>query len=154
MRCTRCDYALWNTTERACPECGQPYQPSEYRFVPGRVRFRCPDCGEVYFGTSDDGHLVPPVFDCVGCDRRLAMDEMLLAPGEGVKERDTSPGRLPWLERRHRGVLKAFFQTIGMALVKPHRLMHGVPADASVGESLVYGVGTTIAFFSAAPSPR
>ncbi|MCP3906317.1 MAG: hypothetical protein GY715_22065 [Planctomycetes bacterium] len=147
MRCTSCNYALWNMADRTCPECGEIFQPSQFTFAPGRVRFSCPHCDEVYYGTSERGHLQPAEFECVGCGQRIAMDDMLLSPGDGVREQDTTPGSMPWLQRQHRGVLMALFQTIGMALVRPRRLMSGVPADASVGESLVFGVITTVAVY-------
>ena len=67
MRCKQCDYRLWNLTARRCPECGTPFLPSEFEFVPNSVQFCCPHCGQAYYGTDAKGHLVPPAFTCGRC---------------------------------------------------------------------------------------
>jgi hypothetical protein len=80
MRCHRCDYPLWAVEARACPECGDPFRPSEYEFALGAVRFECPHCRTAYFGTSPEGHLEPRAFECVGCHRSIEMDAMVVMP--------------------------------------------------------------------------
>ncbi len=87
MRCTSCDYALWNLKTRRCPECGRAFRPGDYEFVPNSVQFCCPHCNQAYYGTGPKGHLVPEEFDCVRCSRRIGMDEMALLPAEGVDEK-------------------------------------------------------------------
>jgi predicted RNA-binding Zn-ribbon protein involved in translation (DUF1610 family) len=133
MRCKNCDYRLWNLTERRCPECGTPFRPSDYEFVPNSVQFCCPHCGQSYYGTGAKGHLVPAAFACVKCGRNVHMDEMVLLPTEGVHEQQTNVYRIPWLERRERGLVKAWLATVGAALVSPMRLMRGLPADGAAG---------------------
>lgn len=133
MRCKTCDYSLWALKTRQCPECGRPFLPSEFEFVPGSVRFACPFCNQSYYGTGANGHLIPREFDCVQCGKTVRMDDMVLFPAEGVEERQTSPEGQPWLERAERGRVGAWFRTIGMALVAPQRLMRLTPAESSVG---------------------
>ena len=121
MRCRTCDYALWNLPARLCPECGAAFRPSDFEFVPNSVRFCCPHCDQVYYGTTATGHLEPDRFDCVRCGERIAMDEMVLRPHEGLAEHLTQLGSNPWLQRHRRGRFKAWCATIGAALVSPLR---------------------------------
>jgi len=148
MHCKQCDYPLWNLAARQCPECGVPFKPSDYEFVPDSVKFLCPHCKQEYYGRSDKGHLDPPEFDCITCKARLKMDEMVLQPGKDLTEKQTWPGVMPWFERQHRGRFKAFFQTIGMAMVMPAKLIRGVPVESSVGAALVYAMQTTLVLFA------
>lgn len=148
MHCKSCDYPLWNLTARQCPECGEAFKPSEYEFVPNSVRFCCPHCEQEYYGVGETGLPEPREFQCVECSHRVQLDEMVLLPGKDLAEKETKPGSVPWLERKHRGRFKALFQTIGMAMVSPVRLMRGVPAESSVGEALVYGITATITIFT------
>ena len=76
MRCTECNYPLWNTPAGNCPECGSHFRPSEHAFHVGEVLFRCPDCAQDYYGDDIDGHLRPNEFDCVKCERHLHEDDI------------------------------------------------------------------------------
>jgi len=128
MRCKKCDYRLWNLPSRRCPECGTPFRPSEFEFVPNSVRFCCPHCSQAYFGTSPKGHLIPSTaFTCVACGRPVHMDDMVLQPAEGFSEEQTVPRHVPWLERDRHGFWRAWFRTIGMAMVAPGQLMQSLP---------------------------
>jgi hypothetical protein len=140
MRCRECDYPLWNLKARECPECGASFRPGDYEFVAGSVRFCCPHCRQEYYGQAPLGHVVPRAFSCVACGAEIDLDEMVVLPAEGMTEADTRPGVVPWLERRKRGTVKAFFATIGLAMVRPATLMRGVPRDAPVGDSLAFGI--------------
>ena len=142
MRCKHCDYRLWNIPTRRCPECGVEFKPSEYDFVPNSIRFCCPHCGQGYYGTSPRGHLVPDEFDCVSCGRHIHMDEMVLLPTEGVREEQTAPMHVPWLERRQRGFWRAWISTVGMALVSPIQLMRALPKDAPGGSGFWFALLT------------
>lgn len=148
MHCKSCDYPLWNLTTRQCPECGESFKPGDFEFVPNAVRFCCPHCEQEYYGTTEKGHLEPEEFVCVECVRSIRMDEMILRPRADVSDAQTRPGVMPWFEREHRGRCKAFFQTIGMAMIRPQRLINGVPADSSVGHALVYAFSTTLVLFT------
>jgi hypothetical protein len=155
VRCRTCGYSLWNLAVRQCPECGTSFRPSDFEFVPGTVRFSCPHCRCDYYGTGDRGQLSPRAFSCEQCGAAIDMDGMLLRPAEGLSDADTEPGVMPWLERRRRGLVKSYLGTVGLALVRPARLMRGVPQSASVGEALVFGVATSALAFligSALPS--
>ena len=144
MRCKTCGYRLWHLTEPRCPECGTAFVPSEFEFVPGSVEFHCPHCQQRYFGTGPKGHLVPVAFECVSCHNRVHMDEMVLLPAEGVEEVETKIERMPWLERKDRGPVKAWFATIGMALVTPMRLMRALPMASPGGQAWWFALLTTV----------
>ena len=147
MRCRTCGYSLWNLAARECPECGASFRPSDFEFVPGTVRFCCPHCRRDYYGTDDRGQLSPRAFSCEQCGAAIDMDGMLLLPAEGLTDADTEPGVMPWLERGRRGLVKSYLGTVGLAMVRPARLMRGVPMSASVGEAMVFGVATSALAF-------
>lgn len=129
MRCTICQYPLWDIRERRCPECGTAFLPSEFEFVPNSVQFRCPRCNQSYYGTDPRGHLEPPEFDCIKCAQRVRMDEMVLLPTEGVAEEITRPDVNPWLDGTGSWATR-WLKTVGMALFGPVRLMKGTPDGA------------------------
>jgi len=144
MRCRTCDYLLWNSRERRCPECGTPCLPSEYEFVANSVAFCCPHCDQAYYGTGPKGHVNPQEFDCVSCGRHIHMDEMVLRPAEGVDDDETEAERVPWLERNRRGRIRAWFSTVGMALVAPVRLMQGHTGTSRIGQAWWFAIVTSI----------
>ncbi len=120
MNCTTCGYALWNLRTRQCPECGEQFVPSQFEFITNSVAFCCPHCDQHYYGTGENGHLVPSEFHCVTCGEIVNMDQMVMRPAEGVRETETRVDHVPWLADP--GWLKPLFKTIGMALALPHRL--------------------------------
>jgi len=140
MRCEHCGYRLWHLPSRRCPECGTEFRPSDFEFVPHAVQFCCPHCNQAYYGTSAQGHLQPVEFDCVSCGRHIHMDEMVLLPTEGVDEEQTKVYQMPWLERKEKGLVRAWLATIGMALVSPVRLIKTVPLDSSVGSAWWFAI--------------
>lgn len=146
MRCKKCDYALWDLRTRECPECGTPFRPSEFEFVPMSVRFCCAACGQEYYGTGPKGHLAPPSFACVRCGAAAVMDEMVLLPARGVDEARTRAVVLPWLDPGMRGMLKRWLWTVGMSLGMPGRLAGAIPGDAKVGPAVGYAALTALAF--------
>ncbi len=149
MRCPSCDYRLWNIRSRNCPECGTPFLPSEHEFVPNSVQFCCPHCETAYYGTGNNGHLVPIEFDCVSCDAHIHMDQMVLLPTDGLEEEQTTVEQMPWLNRREIGRIRAWFRTIGMALVRPARLMRLTPEQSPTGPAFGFAVLTnTLATFT------
>jgi hypothetical protein len=135
MRCTNCDYPLWNLTARECPECGQSFRPSEFEFIAGSVQFCCPHCKQTYYGTGEKGHLRPVEFECVTCGKHVHMDEMVLRPAEGLEDRDTAVDDVPWLERKRIGFFKGWLATIWKSLVAPHRLMNAMPPRNATGQA-------------------
>ncbi len=142
MRCKNCDYRLWNLKSRQCPECGTPFLPSEFEFLLNSVRFGCPHCDQSYYGTGENGHLVPVQFACVSCDQQIHMDDMVVLPTAGVDEEETKVDPMPWLERRRKGAIKAWFATIGRALVAPGRLIRSIPIESSVGSAVWFAILT------------
>ena len=145
MRCRTCNYSLWNLKDRVCPECGDPFAPSEYEFVNNSVRFQCPHCSQDYYGDGPRGHLMPPEFDCVSCQRRISMDEMVLLPLAGYDESITQIDRMPWRHRQEIGSVKAWFQTVFRALFKPGKLMRD---PGSVGDAFVFYVVTYLIYLA------
>ncbi len=131
MRCKRCDYPLWNLDARLCPECGAAFRPSEHEFVPRSVVFQCPNCRRTYFGTDAHGHLDPKAFNCTGCGHHIHMDEMIVAPREGVAEDRAAPDHMPWLERGETGAVRAWFSSMRWAMVEPQRFIRATPSGTS-----------------------
>ncbi|MFH0980956.1 MAG: Yip1 family protein [Planctomycetota bacterium] len=144
MRCKTCDYRLWNLRSRQCPECGTPFRPSEFEFVPNSVQFCCPHCNQAYYGTGAHGHLVPPEFDCVSCSAHLQMDDMVLRPTAGLEEEETQVERMPWLERKVRGGLRAWLSTVRLALIGPGRLMRLTPLTSSTATAWWFAIFTHV----------
>lgn len=145
MRCRTCDYPLWNLAGRTCPECGTSFAPSEYRFRVGAVRFRCPHCRTGYYGTSTAGHIEPGAFVCVGCDRPIALDDMLLEPAEGVAEDATGLPPNPWLARGKTGLVRAWIRSVLAILGAPAEFVRSLPAQAPLGDAVLFAAITSIA---------
>ena len=146
MRCKACNYSLWNLKARTCPECGVPFKPSDYRFVPNSVRFCCPHCGQGYFGTDANGHLFPNAFTCVSCAKLVAMDEMIVQPADGVNEDQTQIHRLPWLDDPPKplGVFSRWFKTVGMAAFRPMSLGEALTTSRPTQSSLLFMLMTSL----------
>ena len=153
MRCLQCDYSLWNLKARQCPECGTQVTPSAYEFVPNSVRFCCPHCEQPYYGTSPTGLLEPDAFDCVQCGRHITLDEMVLAPADGVADHQTKVGSNPWLERDRIGRFKGWWATIGQSLVAPNRLAQGTPQNSSLGQAWWFLIVTCAVTFGISMVP-
>jgi hypothetical protein len=145
MNCRTCNYPLWNIRDRRCPECGTEFRPSDFRFVPGAVRFCCPHCAQSYYGTSAEGHLQPPEFACVKCGRAVGMDEMVMLPAEGVAEDLTAADRMPWLDERRR-FLSRWFGAIGWSMAMPIRLIRATPVESSLPSAAWFCVLTTTVY--------
>jgi len=144
MFCKACDYPLWNLTSRTCPECGEAFKPSDFRFRPGSVVFLCPHCGQRYLGTDPKGHLYPSVFTCTRCANDVEMDEMVLLPTPGCEERSTKAETVPWLERG----LKGGWATIWMSVASPVRMGRAIAETMPVGSLsvLLFGIITQSIF--------
>jgi len=143
MRCRTCEYRLWNLTSRHCPECGTPFRPSDFQFVPNSVRFCCPHCSQEYYGTASNGHLVPFAFNCVACRQPVNMDDMVLLPAEGYEEEQTEIEQLPWLVREKRGYVRSWLSMIGLALIRPGRVMELAPVSGAAGSAWWFAILTT-----------
>ena len=80
------------------------------------------------------------------CGQLLHMDSMLLRPAQGISEDQTHVGRMPWLERKQRGIFKAWFQTVWKSLFDPMSLMRGVPVEEPGGSAWMYALITMAVF--------
>lgn len=148
MQCRQCEYTLWEIHGRVCPECGHPFKPSEYEFTPNTVRFCCPHCDQSYYGTDDNGHLVPRAFRCVKCAADIEMDEMVLSPAHNVPAQVVMLNtKNPWERRRGFGFFRAWFSTVTMALLKPAQLMRQTSPRASLLGALWFAVFSNILYF-------
>lgn len=127
MECKGCGYPLWNLRSRECPECGKPFVPSEFEFAANNVAFCCPTCDQNYYGTSEQGHLVPRSFACVSCNRQIDMDEMILRPAAGLRDQETRAAQNPWVDRKRAGFFSGFFKTLWASLISPGQLMQATP---------------------------
>lgn len=135
MRCRTCKYPLWNLTARTCPECGDPFAPSDYHFRANSVEFRCPHCAQPYYGTDPQGHLTPREFDCVSCHERVRMDAMVLVPAPGVDPERTVLDEQAWINRRHIGRRRAWWKMCVMGMFNPVELARCTPDDAGAGDA-------------------
>lgn len=143
MRCTECDYALWNLPGRNCPECGKAFAPSEYEFVPNTVQFICPHCSQAYYGTTLKGHLDPIEFECL-CGRHVHMDAMILLPTQGISEFDTAPDAVPWLERKRKGYIRSWFKTVWGSLAQPHKMVQAAPGAQGTWDAWLFAIITIV----------
>lgn len=127
MRCKQCESILWHQPppldggDRRCSECGTAYRPTDFQFVPGKVRFECPHCATGYYGTSPSGHLEPPVFRCVTCEKVISIDDCILHP-EGVADESQAERTfsIPWLDRGN--ILGRCFNTIVVGVDQPQSI--------------------------------
>lgn len=140
MLCKGCNYPLWRLKTRNCPECGLAFKPSDYEFVANSVQFCCPHCEQDYYGTGQNGHLIPPAFDCVRCGQHITMDEMVLLPTAGVHEEQTKATVHPWADPSVRGWkwFPAFFRAFGIAISNPHKAIDGVAPTSSARRAIIY----------------
>lgn len=138
MRCRTCDHALWRTVGRTCPECGTSFTPSEFRFKPSTVAFRCPHCEQDYYGTDANGLLEPREFDCVRCGNHVRLDEMVLEPAAGRTEDQTVPRPNAWGERDRIGLWKAWWRGTTAILFRPFEFGDTLPPSAGAGSAFRY----------------
>ncbi|GIK17665.1 MAG: hypothetical protein BroJett003_26290 [Planctomycetota bacterium] len=144
MRCKQCEYRLWNLRSRNCPECGAPFSPRDYTFVPNAVRFLCPHCDQAYYGTDEKGHLVPSSFQCVACRASIDLGEMVLQPAEGMEEDATQPSPVPWLERAKLGAWRGWWRTVGWTISSPRKLASRLPAVPRKGDAWIFLILNTV----------
>ncbi len=134
MNCKQCGYRLWNLASRLCPECGEPFVPSEFRFAPNSVQFCCPHCRQPYYGTDEHGLPTPRSFTCIGCSRDIDLDEMVLIPADG-DEQATLAKTHPWIDPKRRGLFGRLTSSIFMALSEPGRMMRLVPPESETSRA-------------------
>lgn len=143
MKCPGCEYELWNLKAGPCPECGRPFKPSDFDFLPNAVKFCCPHCSQAYYGTSEKGQLVPSAFGCVSCGRHVTTDEMLLLPADALGKREPTKSTNPWLDGTRKGSGK-WLSAIGASLGQPGRMLEATPAIGSSGKAMSFAVSNFI----------
>ncbi len=143
MNCRTCNYSLWNNTKGQCPECGTPFKPSDFDFIPGAVRFHCPHCAQQYFGTDSRGHLEPRAFACVNCQQPLEMDSMRLTPEIGVDEEATQAPDVPWTSD-NLGFFARWWKTTTAAMLRPHILGAGIRPGTGTGAAWWFAIFSNI----------
>lgn len=90
-------------------------------------------CNQAYYGTDEKGLIHPRAFDCLNCGQHVDLDEMVLMPAAGLEDDQTRSECVPWLERRRKGTIRAWFATIRGSMTRPTRLIRGAPGE---GKSL------------------
>jgi len=113
------------------------------------VRFCCPHCRIAYYGTDENGQLVPRSFDCVGCGKPISMNDCVLLPSEGVGDEETKPERHPWFDRRRRWSLSGWWTMMIWALFMPSRAMRAISHLAPSGYLLALGTIFAVQFLTA-----
>ncbi len=147
MKCRKCRYSLWKQppaaagAPRVCTECGEAYRIADFEFRRGVVRFACPDCGTGYYGTTDSGHLDPPVFKCVGCGRGLEMEECVVEPdgpwsGPDDDARYMLTADLPW--REGSASLRSWWRTVRVAFRNPGVIPVSLPGQPRIGKASAF----------------
>jgi hypothetical protein len=153
MRCTKCDYPLWNLSTPRCPECGQPFSLRDFRFEPGSVAFACVHCGRWHEGHGPQYLPSPPGGRCIQCGGvadRHGMRVVLLR-GDPATVEAMPVWRVPWEHRAQWGVWRAWWRTCVLSVRKPRelgrRLGTYAPLDApsfAVFTHLVWLVGAVV----------
>lgn len=150
MNCRTCGYGLFGITTRTCPECGSAFKPSDFVFRRYAVKYHCPHCTQHYYGTSENGHLEPPHFDCVKCHTRISMDEMKVTPSDGVQEESTSGVVNPWLRRmegdKRHTLWGAWSRTASMGITNPGRLMRVTPLATPTSYAVRFCIYTSFIY--------
>ncbi|MCK4871561.1 MAG: hypothetical protein KAS72_02440 [Phycisphaerales bacterium] len=136
MYCRACGYALWSISPGRCPECGEPFAPTQFSFRPGVVKFLCPHCKQAYAGTDPFGLPAPSHFMCARCGKPVSADCMIALPGDGIPEEATIARDALWPDRKRIGRRRAFFTTVACAMVQPERFEGDRLRRGDVGEAI------------------
>ena len=141
MQCQGCGYPLWNMAGRICPECGREFRPSDYTFAVNAVRYCCPHCDIAYYGTDENGHLLPRSFACVQCQQPIEMDVMVVRQRDELSEVSVAVVEdMPWLDRSKRGLIRRLFATMGLSMANPTRIIRNTPLDAPVRSAYIFAM--------------
>jgi hypothetical protein len=126
MNCTNCGYLLFNLRQPQCPECGQAFEITDYRFPPGEVAFGCPDCGQEYYGNDQQGLPSPRAFECVSCRRALTLQHLAVIPKSDAVLGSIA-GSSPWDRCKELGYWTAWWESWKMIMGSPSRFFrdHG-----------------------------
>lgn len=139
MKCQTCEYSLWNIAPGPCPECGTVFDPTQFEFPEGVVRFCCPHCDQAYFGDGPGGHLVPSHFQCVECGGEVEERACTIRPVAGYSDADLEVAKLPWSDPK-RSRFRRLIDTIGWSMAKPSDLGREVAREGTMLGGLVFTV--------------
>ena len=144
MRCRKCSYQLWNMVPGACPECGQSWSFTAYRFRPGKTQFLCPHCQHSYAGSDSQGLPEPHEFACVECGNAVTLAGMRALPAPGSDGFDAMDDDFPWVERRRIGRFRAYFKSFWQAIIAPRGLGVSLPQRPRIMDALTFAATTAI----------
>jgi hypothetical protein len=119
MNCQGCGYSLFNLARENCPECGRPFEVTDYRFDPGAVEFLCPDCNQPYPVIDEKGLPRGGEFACLSCGTALRVARMVVRPLT-----PSAAGRLrgsPWHQTEELGFWRGWWQTVRLTMFRPAR---------------------------------
>ena len=139
MNCVRCNYLLWDLPEPRCPECGLPFDVTDYAFAKRSVAFICNHCDESFLGTDELGLPAPRRFSCTRCHCGLDAAWMRVRPltedagGESVRL------GTPWERRRRVGYVRSFLDGVARLALQPADYFRLSSAASDHGE-MVFSV--------------
>lgn len=138
MNCVRCGYLLWNLPENRCPECGLPFEVTDYAFPPDGVAFVC-QCGQSYGGNDEQGLPAPRRFQCSQCHQQLDAAFLGVRPlQDGVAGEPLRLGT-PWERRDRVGFIRAFLDGVARLAMQPREYFRLSSASHNHGE-IVFSV--------------
>ncbi len=136
MNCTRCQYLLWDLTECRCPECAAPFEVSDFAFTREHVHFLCPDCGQAYLGSDEQGLPTPSRFECVSCSGMIDVATMRVHPVHEEARGMAVRSGTAWEHRDYFGRVPAFLDGIANIATRPgeyyRRVSHSAPSGALI----------------------
>src|SRR5437870_2533200 len=119
MNCPQCGYSLFGLSEPRCPECGRPFEVTDFTFRPTSVHFLCPHCHLAYLGNDENGLPRPSSFQCLRCRKYITANMMIVQP---IREDATGESLRfgnPWELRERIGKLRAFFTSYAQLVTAP-----------------------------------
>jgi predicted Zn finger-like uncharacterized protein len=134
MNCVRCHYLLWDLPENRCPECGEPFEVTDYAFAPRAVAVVCPHCEQSYEGTDAQGWPVPRRFECGGCHHPIAVETMRVRPLREDAVGEPIRCGTPWERRGRVGYVRAFLDGVARLAMQPGEFFRLYSARHGQGE--------------------
>jgi hypothetical protein len=133
MNCVRCNYLLWDLDENRCPECGLPFETTDYSFQRDAVAFICP-CGQSYAGNDENGLPWPRQFNCTMCENPLDAAQLRVKPLS-----DSAAGQpirlgTPWERRDRVGFLRGFLDGVARLAMQPAEFFRLTSTSHNHGE--------------------
>ncbi|MCG8405581.1 MAG: hypothetical protein MI923_10330 [Phycisphaerales bacterium] len=119
MNCVGCQYLLWDLPENRCPECGDPFDVTDYAFGRDSVQFLCDRCGQTYEGGDSLGLPNPRRFECVGCGHMLDVAKMRVRPITEDAFGEPLNYGTPWANRHQVGLVRAFLDSVARLAIQP-----------------------------------